>query len=124
MQKKYLMFHLCWVILFAIATNGCTFNNEEEYFGITECDTIDITYTDLTYIFTNVCATCHNVSYPAPNGILMVTYNDVVTSVNSGLVLPAIKQTGSIKMPQGQDKLSDCDISKIEAWINAGMPEN
>ena len=46
-------------------------------------------------------------------------------SINTGLVLPAIKHANGVPpMPNGMPKLNDCDIAKIEAWINAGMPEN
>jgi hypothetical protein len=54
----------------------------------------------------------------------MNSYENVKASINTGKVLPAIKHTGPYKMPYGQPMLSDCDIDKIEAWINAGMPEN
>ncbi|MCK9207345.1 MAG: hypothetical protein M0P66_09565 [Salinivirgaceae bacterium] len=103
--------------------DGCTFQNEEDYFGETYCDTIDVSYEDLTYIFTDICATCHNsIITPRPD-IVMDSYENVKASINTGLVLPAINHSGDYKMPQGRDKLSTCDISKIEAWVNAGMPE-
>jgi hypothetical protein len=103
---------------------SCTFENEENYFNPV-CDTTTIVYNDLTYIFTNVCASCHVSPDNTPRpGIVMSNYEQVKASVLTGKVLPAIKHEGNYKMPAGQAKLSDCDIEKIEAWINAGMPEN
>ncbi|HAN00019.1 MAG TPA: hypothetical protein DCQ26_15570 [Marinilabiliales bacterium] len=102
--------------------DGCTFQNEEDYFGETYCDTIDVSYEDLTYIFTDICAECHNSTETKREGINMDSYTNVKASINTELVLPAIKHETS-KMPKGRDKLSTCDISKIEAWVNAGMPE-
>jgi hypothetical protein len=98
---------------------SCTFENEENYFNPV-CDTTTIVYNDLTYIFTNVCASCHVSPDNTPRpGIVMSNYEQVKASVLTGKVLPAIKHEGNYKMPAGQAKLSDCDIEKI-----AGMPEN
>jgi hypothetical protein len=39
-------------------------------------------------------------------------------------MLGALRGTaGFSAMPQGGTKLSDCDISKVEKWINSGFPE-
>jgi hypothetical protein len=103
---------------------SCTFENEENYFNPV-CDTTAIVYNDLTYIFTDVCASCHVSATETPRpGIVMSNYEQVKASILTGKVLPAIKHESIYKMPAGQAKLSDCDIEKVEAWINAGMPEN
>jgi hypothetical protein len=122
MQNNYLKLLGGMVLILFLSFWGCTFNNEEEYFGKTECDTVDIIYSDLTFIFIDVCANCHTSPNP-PHGILMDNYNNVKASFNTKLVLPAIKHTGDFHMPKSMDKLPDCDISKIEAWYNSGMPE-
>jgi hypothetical protein len=31
---------------------------------------------------------------------------------------------GFVEMPKGGKKLSDCEIHKLESWIDAGMPNN
>ncbi len=120
---QFLLFNIIIISFFSAFFSSCTFDNEEDFLEDYICDTIDIVYTDLTYIF-SVCATCHSEAFTYRPGIEMDSYESVKSSINTGLVLPAIKHTGPYKMPNGLPKLPDCDIKKIEAWINAGMPEN
>lgn len=101
---------------------NCTSDNEEDLVGF--CDTTNLKYSDLTYIFTNVCKACHSYELTYREGILFEDYQTTKASVNTGLVLPAIKHEGPYKMPFELPKLDDCDIDKIETWINNGMPEN
>lgn len=100
---------------------SCTFDNEQEYFN-DACITTNLTYGSLTYIF-NICSQCHNDVSTYRTGIEMDLYQSVVKSINTGLVMPAIKHEGDYQMPYNLSKLPDCDIKKIEAWINDGMPQ-
>lgn len=105
--------------------SNCTFDNEEELLEDFVCDTTDVAYGDLTYIFSDICANCHNETFTYRDEIKMDTYENVKSSINTGLVWPAINhEEGVPPMPNGLPKLSDCDLNKIEAWIDAGMPEN
>ena len=123
-----------WVALIAISLFGsisCTFENEEDYFGEPQCDTllvnrdtIEVYYNDLTYIFTDVCAVCHNSSATYRDGIVMDSYENVVSSINTEKVIPAIQHTGKYKMPYNLPKLQECEIQRIEVWIENGMLEN
>lgn len=121
---KYLVFIVLFVSFGLIYSTSCTFNNEEDLLKDFICDTNNVVYNDLTYIFTDICSVCHNEENTYRTGIEMDSYVSVKASINSGLVLPAINHTGSFKMPFQQAKLPDCDIDKIEAWVNADMPEN
>lgn len=116
------------VVSFLVSVlTSCTFNNEYDYFGDTEvpevCDTLVTTYDSLTYIFTDICSECHNSEYTYRGGIEMDTYISVKSSIETGKVLPAIKHEGDYKMPFELPKLSDCEIQRIELWIEEGMPE-
>jgi hypothetical protein len=112
------------IFLYIITTISCTFDNQEDLLEDFECDTIGIVYDDLTYIFTGICANCHNESLNY-KGIKMNSYQNVKTSVNTGRVWRAINHEDGIRpMPDGLPKLLECDLNKIGAWINAGMPEN
>jgi mono/diheme cytochrome c family protein len=86
------------------------------------------TYTGLTYnkdiksIIETNCAKCHNKNNKA--GFNFLTLESVKKGVANGELLGTIKhQKGYPKMPIGAPKLSQEDISKIECWINSGMPE-
>lgn len=70
------------------------------------------------------CIGCHNTASPG-GGFDLSTYNGVAASVANNKLLGSIKHmTGFIAMPQGGDKLQDCDINAIEKWINGGFPNN
>lgn len=113
------------VIALAIQISSCTFYNEEDYFPIDTCNVENITYSSLTYIFTGICAACHSESFTYRENIKMDSYENVVSSISTGPVWKAINHEEGVRaMPNGLPKLSDCEISKIGAWINAGMPEN
>ncbi len=112
---------------------SCTKENEEDFLinlystdtnYITICDTTNIKYNDLTYIFDGICKSCHNSSSTFYDGIVMDNYEGVKISINSGLVWKAINhEPGITPMPNGLPKLNECEINKIGAWINKGMPQ-
>jgi len=87
------------------------------------CDTTNVTYTNsIKAIFDNNCISCHNASNPS-GGWALDTYNSSKTCAQSGRLLGAVKWlSGYSAMPPGGNKLSDCNIAKIQKWINAGMP--
>src|SRR3989339_456360 len=100
--------------LFSISFYSCTFDNEEELLENFICDTTNVKYADLTYIFSDICSNCHSSTFTYRDGILMDSYNNVKASINSGRVLPAIEhQEGVPHMPYNLPKLSDCDLDKI-----------
>lgn len=115
--------------MFFLVIEGCTFHNEEDYFeelpcdsSLVDTDTISVTYNDLSYIFNGSCVQCHNIGFTNAPGIVFNDYDDVVSSIETGKVIPAIKHE-TVQMPKNQQKLSDCEIQLIEVWINRGMPK-
>jgi hypothetical protein len=124
MKKIALIFSILFLLCSLVNFNSCTYENEEDLLEDFQCDTSAIVYTDLTYIFTGICANCHSESLYYKD-IKMDSYENVKTSVNTGRVWRAINHKDGIRpMPDGLPKMSDCDLNKINAWINAGMPEN
>lgn len=90
------------------------------------CDTtISITYNNnVKIIFDTYCISsgCHN-SMTMAGGYALDNYTGCKNAAQSGRLLGAIKWLpGYSPMPKGGGKLSDCDIMKIEKWINSGMP--
>lgn len=124
-KNKLFFISILFVVYWIINSTSCTFLNEEELFKDIECDTINVSYSDLTYIFTGICTNCHNEVFSYRDGIMMDSYIRVKSSINTGLVLPAINHAEGVpRMPNGMPKLSTCELDKIKAWINAGMVEN
>jgi cytochrome c5 len=89
----------------------------------TSCDTTNVTYTNsIKTIFDTYCTGCHNASNPS-SGFALDTYSGAVNCANSGRLLGAVQwMSGYSAMPQGGSKLSDCNIAKIQKWINSGKP--
>lgn len=102
---------------------SCTFESEEDLAEQT-CDTTDIVYSDLTHVFIDICANCHNSTSTFQEGIVLDSYENVVSTINTGPVWKAINREGGVTpMPYQQEKLPECDLKKIRAWIDNGMPK-
>ncbi|MFH0756968.1 MAG: hypothetical protein V2B15_06760 [Bacteroidota bacterium] len=114
-------------IIIGMGVSGCVWDNEETLFpGPDICDTLDVSYAmDVVPIMADNCYSCHS-NANAPGfalGITLEDYADVKASSNS--IIGAIKHSdGFPAMPRGADPLDTCSISRIEAWVNAGSPEN
>lgn len=54
----------------------------------------------------------------------MSNFEETSAAVGLGRIKGAINQEPNFSpMPQGGDKLEDCTIDKISAWIDDGAPE-
>lgn len=98
----------------------------------TACDETLFTYSGAVKPILDLhCTGCHN-SSNSGGGVDLSIY-DGTGSGNLGVKQVALngKLVGTItwapgfsKMPQGGDKLIDCNISQITQWVNAGAPNN
>ena len=89
------------------------------------CITTDVKFSaNITPILQTYCNGCHGGSSPQGN-INYNTYAGVKATVTNGKLLGSIQHAaGYIAMPQNANKLSACKISTIQAWIDAGAPNN
>ena len=124
-MKKYLV-----ATGLIIALAGCYNDNTEDLYPkapLSNCDTTNVTFTaKILPIFKQNCANagCHGTNFPA-KGWDFNQYAGVKASVDAGRLLGAIKHLpGFIPMPQGANRLSDCDIRKIEIWVSGGALNN
>jgi mono/diheme cytochrome c family protein len=92
---------------------------------ITTCDTSAVSYSGfIAPLFNTFCAGCHSGGNPS-GGLVLNSYNGVKAVAVNGRLVGAISwSAGYQKMPQSGNKLSDCSIAKITAWINDGAPNN
>jgi len=89
------------------------------------CDSSQFTYSmNVRPILETNCLGCHNGLAPDGGFIPLDTYEGVRDMVNGDLLLPAITHTGINPMPRNGNKLSDCKITIIRKWIEAGAPNN
>jgi hypothetical protein len=89
------------------------------------CDTTNFTYAAIIKpIITNKCQGCH-IGTTASAGIDLSTYNGLKAKVTDGRLWGSINHfTGYSPMPKNAAKLSDCEITLISKWINAGALNN
>ena len=86
------------------------------------CDTTTVTFaaTITPLLTTYGCNGCHSGTAPS-GGFTLTSYNGVKAKVTQGRLLGAITHAAGFKpMPQGGNKMNDCDINKFRAWINRG----
>ena len=124
MVKKYAGFAI--LLLFLSVITACYYDSEEYlYPDNTPCDTENITYNGFVAgLMQTHCNSCHNASNPS-GSVRTDTYNDLLVVVNNGRLNGAINHLpGYSAMPQGGNKLPECDLLKIAAWIEAGTPLN
>ncbi|MBP7239450.1 MAG: hypothetical protein KBA14_04450 [Saprospiraceae bacterium] len=89
------------------------------------CDTTLVSYsTFVAPVLKTYCVGCH--SGASPSGNLTLTSHAAVQSLAfNGRLIGAITWAYGYKpMPQGTNKLSDCKINKIKAWVNDGAQNN
>lgn len=132
-QKKLTSF--CLIVLFFSCTylTSCHNDNEQDLYAGTPTTTCDLTTavkfsTVVSPIIASKCGTsgCHSATSKA-SGINLGNYDAIKAYITSSktVFLGSIKRTSGYSiMPKGDAKLPDCDISKIESWITAGMLNN
>ncbi|MFW5975012.1 MAG: hypothetical protein ACOCQ6_02280 [Bacteroidota bacterium] len=113
-----------WMIMFL--HQACYYDNEEDlYPESTNCDTTNITYTEtIAPLMENNCNSCHNAVTPNAN-VITDNYTDLKVIAGNGQLWGAVNhESGFSPMPKNQDKLSDCELTKIRKWLDDGAPDN
>lgn len=109
-----------------IAFQSCYYNNVEDLYPTPpECDTTNISFSGSVQPILNDNCTAHH-SGPFPSaGVSLTNYEEISAVALSGRLISVIKhEDGWPAMPFGEDQLPECDIHKIEAWVNSGAPDN
>jgi uncharacterized membrane protein len=89
------------------------------------CDSSNVKYsTIVSSIMSTNCTGCHGGSSPS-GGINLTNYAGVNTISRNGKLMNSILRNGlASPMPKNLPKLSDCDIKRIQKWVNEGSPNN
>ena len=112
-----------------LAASSCYYDVESELYGsTTTCDTTStVTYSGtIKPLLDATCTSCHNASSPS-GGINIDGHTSLKNYITNAkdFFIGSIKHTsGYSAMPKGSTKWSDCNIAKMEKWINAGMLNN
>ena len=89
------------------------------------CDTTAVTYAlVIEPIINNSCKGCHSGTTPTGN-LHLENYFDVSSIALNGKLVGVINgASGYVPMPYNSSPLPDCEIDKIEIWVNQGAPNN
>jgi hypothetical protein len=115
---------LTMIMAFAFLFESCYYDNEEDLYPKPPgCDTTNVSFNNEVWPIINTnCTGCHSGGAPQGN-VSLENYDDIVVAANNGSLLGTIKhEDGWSPMPKGGGKLADCDIAKIESWVNDGTP--
>ncbi|MDP1621620.1 MAG: hypothetical protein Q8M08_04685 [Bacteroidales bacterium] len=123
---KNLIRPIAILFLLNLILSGCYYDKESELYPQKPvCDTAGtMTYSQsIIPVVTANCNVCHSTAV-ASGGVITDNYNDLSVVANDGRLWAAVNWTGPVRMPQGLDKLSDCNLTKIKKWVDAGVPNN
>ena len=111
-------------LISALFLCNCTRDNNGEL-PDPNCNTSMVSFSStVSGIINTHCLGCHGANNPSA-GFSLNTYNGVKAKVDDGRLFGAINHSpGFTPMPEGSPKLSQCDINKIKAWIDAGALNN
>ncbi len=128
MRLKILRRRLVIIFVTVILVTSCTKENEENLQSKINqplCDTLNMTFAkDVLPIITLNCYSCHG-NGNIQGGMNLDGFARIKRQVDNNLLLNVIKHSpGYSQMPQGQPRLAQCDINKIEAWVNRGALNN
>lgn len=104
-----------WINEGAKNTNNCA----------QHCDSTNFKYAaQISVIMNTYCVGCHAGILPA-GGVILNTYTGVNQVAISGRLTGAVSHApGYSPMPKNTNKLSDCQITQIRNWVNAGALNN
>lgn len=111
------------LLMLVAAPSGCYYDNEEDRFPDSTCDTTNVRYSvEIKQILQNNCYKCHKPGGSNYSDIPFETYNQVKAIADNGKL---VARTNDANAPMPQEGLmSLCNRLKIEAWVKAGAPNN
>jgi uncharacterized membrane protein len=117
-------------VTFIATITGCYYDSEEALYPTvsTTCDVTNVTFaTTVKPILQASCLSCHSNSKAASSGsgIKLEDYSDVAITAKNGQLMGSVNHSsGYVAMPYGGGKLTDCEISQLQKWIDNGTLNN
>ena len=113
------------IVLAQMFISGCYYDVEEDLYPTIECSVENMSLmNDIMPILKTDCFDCHSQEANFGN-VTLEGYSELIKYVDDGSMLGVIKHNaGFSPMPKGAAKLLDCEIEKIESWINDGAINN
>jgi hypothetical protein len=111
---------------FVFCCAACNKNKDINYAEAATCTSTPTYTADIAQILNASCATqgCHNAA-SKKDGIDLSSYAEAKNEfLKSNTALASVHHASGVKaMPQGQSKLSDASINKLDCWVKNGCPE-
>ena len=130
MVKRIILFSAILLIVIVLF-NSCFYDKSQQQYPAGTCDTTQVSYnTEIMAILDASCQGCHK-GPSATSGINLYDYTTIKSlaldgKYTYGSLLSSVSHEGGNPnpMPQGANKLQECDINKIRAWVKMGAPAN
>ncbi|QNH63020.1 hypothetical protein [Hymenobacter sediminicola] len=116
-------------LAFSLLLTACAYDNNEDLLGNTPpaptCDSTANTYAaTVAPLLQQRCSSCHNDGFRSGN-ISLQNHAQTQAVAFSGRLVGAVSHAAGFQpMPQGEPKLSDCEIDHIRRWVDAGALNN
>lgn len=125
MNKSTIIFAVIAVSFMALSLSSCYYDKEEVLYPDSICDTSNVKYSiTIQPVLSSNCVSCHGGSTPSA-GIRLDTYEGVSIQAANGRLWGAVSHSSNFSpMPKNAGKLSDCNLTKIKKWLDAGHPNN
>ena len=112
--------------MIALGLNSCYYDRRESLYPNAEpCDSVNVSFSSrVAPILAANCYTCHSQA-AAIGKVVLEGYDNVKTVATNGRLLGAVAHLpGYRPMPDGGQKLSDCNVAIIRNWIKEGAKDN
>ena len=89
------------------------------------CDTIAVSYQEVVLpIVVDQCYVCHSIA-ERRGGVILEPYDALKPWADNGLLSCTINHASDCSaMPENAPKMLECDILKIDKWVNDGALNN
>ncbi|HAB31758.1 MAG TPA: hypothetical protein DCE13_04365 [Cryomorphaceae bacterium] len=111
------------ILILLLSAASCYYDNAEDLYGSTPCDVSMVTWSvDIQPMIQVQCLSCHQGASPS-GGKDFSSYANVKLHLG-GAVSRINKPEGDPLIMPPSGPLSNCSLSKMDAWIAAGALEN
>lgn len=123
MIKKLILSLTLIMIIITLITLSCENNNEIDLYGETFCDTTNVTWeSEISDILAKNCVICHGPTQ-AYNNVRHDSYESELIVVNDGRLRGVVNHLPKYTpMPYDMPMLPECELKKINIWLDNGAP--
>lgn len=125
MKERSSIYAICALVIAGLFQSACYYDIEDELYP-NGCNTTNVSYNDNIVLILDryACSSCHD-SQSQQGGVNLDGYENILNYIDNGRLMGSIRhEPGYEPMPLGGARMSNCDISKFQAWIDAGAPNN